>query len=318
MPGRGAARRRPNRIPGPGRRWCDGHCPVAALRARAAGIAAPRAPGPHRFPDERDAAGDHHLARLTRRGLPPACRRRRYASPGSAFVGGKTPVTIQPGDQTAPGAGGRGHLRASHADREQVIGALKAAFVAGMLAKDEFDLRVGQTLASRTYAELAALTADIPAEPAAAQPLRPARAQGEQPVLQPGPVIMATTALYAGVWAFTLLPPWPTNSEGDPPSAIIVLLFLSTLIYPLLLAVAGGYMIAGWREKRSGGRPPRRPEPGAGGQASPGRRSAAPDRQLPPIDPGQRHRAQAVRNRLPRQPLPPRRGHPLGRPYATS
>jgi hypothetical protein len=30
------------------------------------------------------------------------------------------------------------------ADREQVIGTLKAAFVQGLLDKDEFDLRVGQ------------------------------------------------------------------------------------------------------------------------------------------------------------------------------
>ena len=45
-----------------------------------------------------------------------------------------------PGDEMAAAAGpGRGDLRASHADREQVIGTLKAAFVQGMLAKDEFD-----------------------------------------------------------------------------------------------------------------------------------------------------------------------------------
>jgi hypothetical protein len=31
-----------------------------------------------------------------------------------------------------------------------VIGTLKAAFMESMLAKDEFDLRVGQALASRT------------------------------------------------------------------------------------------------------------------------------------------------------------------------
>ena len=122
-----------------------------------------------------------------------------------------------PGDELAASAAGRGRLRASHADREQVIGTLKAAFVQGMLAKDEFDLRVGQAFASRTYAELAAVTADLPAGLTAAQPPRPARTQGEQPVLRPGPVIMAATALYAGVWAFTFLPPWPTNSEGDPP-----------------------------------------------------------------------------------------------------
>ncbi|MGN6680947.1 MAG: DUF1707 SHOCT-like domain-containing protein, partial [Streptosporangiaceae bacterium] len=52
-------------------------------------------------------------------------------------------------------------MRASHADREQVIGALQLAFVQGRLTKDELDARLGQTLAARTYADLAALTADL-------------------------------------------------------------------------------------------------------------------------------------------------------------
>jgi len=78
-----------------------------------------------------------------------------------------------PGDQTA-GAEGRDHgdLRASHADREWVVSVLKAAFVEGRLTEDELDARVGQVYASRTYAELAevtaAVTADIPAELAGA------------------------------------------------------------------------------------------------------------------------------------------------------
>jgi hypothetical protein len=50
-----------------------------------------------------------------------------------------------PEDETAAAEGrGRGELRASNADREQVIEVLKAAFVQGRLAKDEFDLRVGR------------------------------------------------------------------------------------------------------------------------------------------------------------------------------
>jgi hypothetical protein len=72
-------------------------------------------------------------------------------------------VRTGPGDENAAGASGCGHLRASRADREQVIATLKAAFVQGRLAKDELDLRVGQALASRTVAELTALTADLPA-----------------------------------------------------------------------------------------------------------------------------------------------------------
>jgi hypothetical protein len=75
-----------------------------------------------------------------------------------------------PGYLRAADAAGRGHMRASHADREQTIDALKAAFVQGRLTKDEFDARIGQTLASRTYAELATLTADIPAGLARARP----------------------------------------------------------------------------------------------------------------------------------------------------
>jgi hypothetical protein len=63
----------------------------------------------------------------------------------------------------AASAGGRGRLRASDADRDQVVDALKAAFVQGRLAKDEFGPRVGRVLAARTYAELDSLTADIPA-----------------------------------------------------------------------------------------------------------------------------------------------------------
>jgi hypothetical protein len=63
-----------------------------------------------------------------------------------------------------------GHLRASHADREHVIGALKTAFARGQLAKDEFDLRLDRTLASRTYADLAAVTADLTTRPSRTKP----------------------------------------------------------------------------------------------------------------------------------------------------
>jgi YVTN family beta-propeller protein len=47
-----------------------------------------------------------------------------------------------------------------------VIAALKAAFIQGRLSRDEFDLRVGRALGSRTYAELAALTAELAGPPA--------------------------------------------------------------------------------------------------------------------------------------------------------
>jgi Domain of unknown function (DUF1707) len=86
-----------------------------------------------------------------------------------------------PADERAAGAAGRTHLRASHADREQVIDMLKTAFVQGRLAMDEFDLRVGQVLASRTYADLNTLTAGIPTGLTRTQSPDPARKPASVP-----------------------------------------------------------------------------------------------------------------------------------------
>ena len=71
----------------------------------------------------------------------------------------------------------RGPMRASDAEREQVIDALKAAFVHGLLTRDELDTRTGQALASRTIAELTPVTAGLaarrpPPDPVRAHPKR--------------------------------------------------------------------------------------------------------------------------------------------------
>jgi Domain of unknown function (DUF1707) len=81
-------------------------------------------------------------------------------------------VTTGPGDHRTAAAARRGQLRASQADREGVIDAVKAAFVAGRLTEEEFSARIGQALASRTHTDLAAITADIPAGPVVAQAAR--------------------------------------------------------------------------------------------------------------------------------------------------
>ena len=65
-------------------------------------------------------------------------------------------MAVRPGDETEQTGGVD-----PRTDREQVIEALKAAFVQGQLGRAEFDQRVGQALAA--YAELDELTADIPA-----------------------------------------------------------------------------------------------------------------------------------------------------------
>lgn len=153
-----------------------------------------------------------------------------------------------PGDGNAAGAGG-GHLRASHADREQVIDTLKAAFVQGRLTKEEFDLRVSQTFASRTYAEIAARTADLPDGLTRINPpADPAPAQGQQPVnnvLKWGACVVlvgAAGSILAGLSTDTFL--------------LLVAGVLSVLI---AAPVAGTLMLDSWREKRPGGQLPPRP-----------------------------------------------------------
>jgi hypothetical protein len=88
---------------------------------------------------------------------------------------------MEPQDPGAVWAAGGGHLRASDADREQAIDALKAAFVQGLLSKSELARRAGQAMESRTYAELAGATAGIAAGRAATlpprQPASPVRAR---------------------------------------------------------------------------------------------------------------------------------------------
>jgi uncharacterized protein DUF1707 len=88
-------------------------------------------------------------------------------------------------------AGALGRLRTSRADREQAIDVLKAAFVQGRLTKGEFDSRVGQVFAPWTYADLDALTSDIPDGVTSAKP-------SAEHAREPGRVLSFRTAARVG------------------------------------------------------------------------------------------------------------------------
>jgi hypothetical protein len=79
-------------------------------------------------------------------------------------------MTLQPGSGMP---GPDGFMRCSTADRERATDVLKAAFAEGRLTREEFEQRTGQVYRSRTYAELAGLTADLPAGPLGAWTLPP-------------------------------------------------------------------------------------------------------------------------------------------------
>lgn len=69
----------------------------------------------------------------------------------------------EPGHGMLPS--GYGNMRTSTADRERAVDVLKAAFAEGRLTQEECEERAGQAFSSRTYSELASLTADLPAGP---------------------------------------------------------------------------------------------------------------------------------------------------------
>jgi hypothetical protein len=64
-------------------------------------------------------------------------------------------------------------LRASHEDRDRIVDVLREAAGDGRLTSGELDERVERALTARTYGELAALTADLPATRTAAPAAKP-------------------------------------------------------------------------------------------------------------------------------------------------
>jgi Domain of unknown function (DUF1707) len=203
----------------------------------------------------------------------------------------EAPVMTGPGDEMAmptPGQG-HGHLRASRADREHVVDVLKAAFVQDRLTQDELDARVGQALAARTYADLAALTADLPAAPgpsaALAEPAMPV-ASPEPAVPAPAPpqnrAVRKAVKAGAGGIAFTAATAAAAGlALGEPRAAAILSVFIIILgvvaggVVALLIAIALKLEALG-RNRHRGQLPPQSAS-GQGGQPSP----------LPPAaDPG--------------------------------
>jgi hypothetical protein len=100
-------------------------------------------------------------------------------------------MTAEPG-HGAP-AGGSGKTRASDADRERAVDTLSAAFAEGRLTKEEHSMRVQRAYGSQTYAELAALSADLPAGPPGPLP-PPAATSAAVAVPRTSPLVPATLA----------------------------------------------------------------------------------------------------------------------------
>ncbi|HEY6314280.1 MAG TPA: DUF1707 domain-containing protein [Streptosporangiaceae bacterium] len=198
-----------------------------------------------------------------------------------------------PGDEMRTPAAGRGRMRASNTEREQVIDTLKAAFVDGRLTKDELDTRVGQTIAARTFAELAAMTADIPAtrrpEPVRAVQRRSGNKEAMRAV-KTGACVIAALTLTVSVLAGVL-----GSGTAAAVMAIVIGVFTTLAAAFVAAVIAGVLKLEAYHRQRSGGQHP----PRSGSQASRLPSSAEPPAQVPPIDRGQRPTAEAALRHLP-------------------
>ena len=179
----------------------------------------------------------------------------------------------------------QGQLRASHADRDQAIDVLKAAFVQGRLTKGEFDLRVGRVFASRTYADLGALTADLPGLVTGAQPSGDAREPGRALSFKTAARVGAVGASPAVTSAAVVM----MQSSGVPAVAGVLLVGLTGVLVTVLLAAL--LVLLSWAVRRSQRGPAQGPPSGPAGLAF--ERPASP-RQLPPTRRDRWHIAEAA------------------------
>ena len=204
-----------------------------------------------------------------------------------------------------PAAAGRNRLRAGHADREQVIETLKDAFVHGRLTKDELDARAGRALTARTHADLAALTADITAEPAAAGPARPPAPARRRPLARAatGSGLCLVIAAAAVRVAFLADPGARSTPYQDWAAPMMLLAFLAVVA---ALGILGCGAAASWELRRSRGQLP--PGPGPGGHTLDGERHGGAGQD--PVPPGPRadQTRADLRAHKPRQHIPARAG----------
>jgi len=144
-----------------------------------------------------------------------------------------------------------GQFLASHADREQVIYTLKAAFTEGRLTQDELEGRVAWAAGSRTYAELAAVIADIPVACAPVRrPARKVRGVGALAVFGAIPPVLLVAAFLA--------------DSKDLAAAGLVLFLVDFLVAMMAGIVAIGTAIdSRLKNRRARGQLP--PQPGLSG-----------------------------------------------------
>jgi hypothetical protein len=162
---------------------------------------------------------------------------------------------VRPGDESGAGGKGEGHMRASRTDRDRVVDVLKGAFIQERLAEGELDDRIGRALAARTWDELDALIADIPAgphlarrsapapsglaEPGPAQPLPAAKASlRPESLIQNEPVSRSMKAVVAGMGMVIVMSGVTTGVVVGPGPGVVIGCLVAGAVFVTLWIIA--------------------------------------------------------------------------------
>jgi DUF1707 SHOCT-like domain len=178
-------------------------------------------------------------------------------------------MPVAMGTEDPAAAGGGGLLRAGDGDRDRVMDLLKTAFTQGRLTGEELDARTGEALAARTYAELDALTRDIPDIPRPdGPPGSPAPSQA-RPARPPSPVrhwrLARASAISAGCLALAFVAAysgnlidnaWQGPGPGPDHGWTRLLLVLAIMAVFTAFVVMGHAIVTTLEERNSRGQHP--------------------------------------------------------------
>ena len=148
-------------------------------------------------PDETQVPPVGHQVPAAGYQVPPAGHQVPPAGYQVPPAGYPVPLGGYPAQQAGYQVRMHASMRASSADRERAVDVLKAGFAEGRLTQDEYNDRMGRAYAARTYGDLAALTADLPAGPLPAWPV-----PAYQPPPPSGTNSMAIASMVLGVAEF--------------------------------------------------------------------------------------------------------------------
>jgi hypothetical protein len=146
-------------------------------------------------------------------------------------------------------------IRASDADRDVVVDALREAYTEGRLTADEFDERMSAAYVSRTWGQLRELTVDLPVQPAlgadvpgrqlpapAASPAYPPWRAQDDPVSEPGkdppgepPATTGRPRRPVGIFVPVLI--WTLLVAHG--AAVFPALFVVALVFVLAVSISG-------------------------------------------------------------------------------